>query len=69
MARVIEEPDLLEQPVSSVMDPPFPVVDADTHADAIARLLGRETPAVLVQRDGELAGIVTRYDMVRYLTR
>ncbi len=69
MARVIEDPDLLEQPVSSVMDAPFPVVDADTHADAIARLLGRETPAVLVRQDGELAGIVTRYDMVRHLTR
>jgi predicted transcriptional regulator len=35
----------------------------------VARLLAGDHPAVLVRRGGALAGIVTRYDMVRYLSR
>jgi predicted transcriptional regulator len=31
-------------------------------------MLSRQTPAVLVREGGRLAGIVTRYDVVRYLT-
>ena len=67
MARVIEDPRVLDQPVASLMDAPFPVVDADVDLPHLARHLTRQNPAVLVRRDGRIAGIVTRYDMVRYL--
>jgi cystathionine beta-synthase len=49
------------------MDAPFPVVDADLPLDRLTTLLTRETPAVLVRRDGKLAGIVTRYDVLHQL--
>ena len=32
-------------------------------------LLSRETPAALVRRDGKIAGIVTRYDVLHQLAR
>jgi predicted transcriptional regulator len=32
-------------------------------------LLTRQNPAVLIRENGHLAGIVTRYDMVTYLTQ
>jgi predicted transcriptional regulator len=32
-------------------------------------MLNRHCPAVLVRSNGELAGIVTRYDLVRYLAQ
>src|SRR5690606_13887519 len=67
MARVIEDPAVLDRPVESLMDAPFPVVDADAELSSLARLLTRQDPAVLVRRDGHITGIVTRYDMVRYL--
>src|SRR5690606_34292325 len=67
MARVIEDPAVLDRPVESLMDAPFPVVDADAELPGLARLLTRQNPAVLVRRDGRITGIVTRYDMVRYL--
>jgi predicted transcriptional regulator len=35
----------------------------------IGRLLTRQTPAVLVKENGHLAGIITRYDVVRYLAQ
>jgi len=68
MATVIEDPELLDRPVESIMQAPFPVVDSHLNADEAARLLTRENPAVLVRDDGELKGILTRYDVVRDLT-
>ena len=68
MARIIEDPAVLDKPIESYMDAPLPVIEADTPMSGIGRLLTKKTPAVLVRADGKLAGIVTRYDMVRYLT-
>jgi cystathionine beta-synthase len=67
MSRIIEEPGLLDHPVSEIMEAPFPVVDAELPMSRIGRLLNRQCPAVLVRINGELGGIVTRYDVVRYL--
>jgi cystathionine beta-synthase len=67
MAKALEEPATLDQPVGDVMDPPFTVVDGDLPVDRLTMLLSRETPAVLVRRDGQLAGIVTRYDVLHQL--
>jgi cystathionine beta-synthase len=67
MSRIIEDPKLLEQTVREIMEAPFPVVDAELPMARIGRLLNRQCPAVLVRVNGELGGIVTRYDVVRYL--
>jgi cystathionine beta-synthase len=68
MSRIIENPATVDRPVHAVMDVSFPVVDAQTDIAGIGRLLTRSNGAVLIRRNGTLAGIVTRYDMVRYLT-
>jgi cystathionine beta-synthase len=68
MSRIIEDPAALEDAVEAIMEPPFPVIDADLPMSRIGRLLTRQCPAVLVRTNGELGGIITRYDMVRYLT-
>jgi cystathionine beta-synthase len=68
MAHVIEDPSVLEAPVGKLMDAPLPEVDSTAHMASVGRLLTRQTPAVLIRRDGRLAGIITRYDVVRYLT-
>jgi cystathionine beta-synthase len=68
MARIIEDPTALDQPVASIMEPAFPVVDGMLPMSGVSRLLTRQCPAVLVRTDGVLAGIITRYDVVRYLT-
>jgi cystathionine beta-synthase len=68
MIRVIEDPTILERPVRDFMDDALPCIDADVSLTGVGRLLSRQTPAVLVREGGRLAGIVTRYDVVRYLT-
>ena len=67
MARALEDPGILDRPVGDLMDAPFPVVDADTPVDRLTQLLSREIPAALVRREGRLAGIVTRYDLLHQL--
>ncbi len=68
MARVLENPTLLDQPVQELMDPPLPVVDAPR------RPRRRHPPAHPPEprRAGaprrRAAGIITRYDVLRYVT-
>ena len=68
MSSVIEDPELLDRPVESIMDSPFPVVDSHMDAEGVAQLLTRKNSAVLVRDDGEIDGILTRYDLIRDLT-
>jgi cystathionine beta-synthase len=68
MTRVIEDPAILARAVSDFMEQAFPIVDAHVPMSGVGRLLTRQTPAVLVRRDEALAGIITRFDVVRYLT-
>jgi len=67
MARALEDPATLDRPVREVMDPPFPVVDPDYPVERLGALLSRQTPAALVRREGRLAGIITRYDLLHQL--
>ena len=68
MARVIEDPALLDRPVETVMEGPYPVVDTHIDLEEATRLLTRSNAACLVRSDGGLSGIVTRFDVVRALT-
>ena len=68
MARIIEDQAALDQPVESIMEPAFPVIDGSLPLSGVSRLLTRQCPAVLVRDDGVLTGIITRFDVVRYLT-
>jgi cystathionine beta-synthase len=67
MARALADAKLLDQPVSEVMQPPFPVIEPNAPLDRVTALLSRETPAALVRRDGALVGIVTRHDVLRHV--
>jgi cystathionine beta-synthase len=67
MTRALAQPPLLDRPVRELMDPPFPVVDAAFPVDRLVPMLTRENPATLVQKDGALVGIVSRYDLLQHL--
>ncbi|MBI4520761.1 MAG: pyridoxal-phosphate dependent enzyme [Gemmatimonadetes bacterium] len=68
MARVIEDPKLLDGPVAALMDAPFPVVDSHLDVPAVMRLLTRQNAAVLVRENGRIVGVITRFDVVRTIT-
>jgi cystathionine beta-synthase len=67
MAQALAQPALLDRPVREVMEGPMPVVDAVLPTDRLAQLLTRESPAALVQKQGKLVGIVSRFDVLELL--
>jgi cystathionine beta-synthase len=66
-AKSLDNTKILDMTVSEVMDAPFPVVDVAQPVDAVAKLLSKSNPAVLVRSNGTIQGIVTRSDMLNYL--
>jgi cystathionine beta-synthase len=66
-AKSLDDTKLLDATVSQVMDAPFPIVDGAQAVDAVAKLLSKSNPAVLVRSNGTVQGIVTRSDMLNYL--
>ncbi len=67
MASAIAQPSVLDRQVREVMEAPYPVVTPDLPMEQLSELLSRETPAVLVQQDDDLAGIITRYDVFHHM--
>jgi cystathionine beta-synthase len=66
-ARSLENTKLLDATVGDIMDAPFPMVDSTQSVDAIAKLLSKANPAVLVRSGGRLTGIVTRSDVLQVM--
>ena len=63
LSKVFNERDLLEAPVSKVMDKSFPLVDVDDDVNLVSRKL-RSSPAVLIEEYGRITGIITRHDLL-----
>ena len=66
-AKSLDDTKLLDATVGTLMDPPFPIVDEGQPVDSMAKLLSKSNPAVLVRRDGQVKGIVTRSDMLSFM--
>ena len=65
--RVFRDPEVLSAPISTIMDAPFSLVDAGEEVERVFPLLAAGSPAVLVQRDGVLTGVVTRADLLDFV--
>jgi cystathionine beta-synthase len=63
LAKVLESRELLESPVSEVMEQGFPIVDVDASSTEVTRKL-QASPAVLVEEYGRITGIITRHDVL-----
>src|SRR5882724_4113877 len=63
LSKVFNDRDLLEVPVSKVMEKSFPIVDVDDDVNVVSRKL-RTSPAVLIEEYGRITGIITRLDLL-----
>ncbi|MFN5785167.1 MAG: CBS domain-containing protein, partial [Flavobacteriia bacterium] len=61
---LVDNPDLRDAPISSIMNEPFPIVKAAAHLDDVCKLINKNTPAVLVEMPSGGHHIVTRYDII-----
>ena len=59
-------PEIAEEPVERIMEPPLPSVPEDTDITAIRSILETHS-GVLVTRKGKLVGIITRSDLLKVI--
>jgi cystathionine beta-synthase len=65
--RVFRNPDSLNEDVAAAMQPPLAAVEASDSVDEVFTTFTGGTPAVVVARDGQPAGVLTRADLLDYL--
>ena len=68
MEKVFDDPGVMDRPVSEIMDGPLPSVGSGEAVDAAVEALERG-PAVLVVDAGHPVGIVTRSDVLDFLSQ
>ena len=66
-SKSLADPKTLDMQVSDVMDQPFPIVEAGQPVESVAKLLSKSNRAVLMQKDGVIQGVVTRFDVLEYM--
>ncbi len=68
MSAVLQNPAQFDATISAVMSPPFPSINIDDDIQTAISALSKNH-AALVEENGKLAGILTRYDVIEYMSR
>jgi cystathionine beta-synthase len=68
MQSVFDHSDILHQPVSEVMGRPFPALEQSEEIERAYKLLTLANPAIVVTDDGEPIGVLTRQDIISFLS-
>lgn len=68
MRSVFDHADILHQPVSEVMGRPFPALEQSEEIELAYKLLTLANPAIVVTDDGEPIGVLTRQDIISFLS-
>src|SRR6185436_3669029 len=63
MAKLLDNRDMMQCPVSEVMDRALPVVNEDISVQTAVKYL-KSSPALLVEEYGRIVGIITRQDVL-----
>jgi len=64
-SKLLENPELKELPVKTIMQPPFAVVKGTTTIENISKLFQKGAKAVLVNYDSDKHHIITQQDMIK----
>ena len=69
MAAVIRKPSEMDSEARTHARPPFPVLHADELVQSAIAHLSHAHHAVLVEEAGRIIGIMSRYDVIEYMSR
>ena len=61
---LVENPNLKDTPISSIMMEPFPVVKEDATIEQVSKLISKDVTAVLVELNNGEHHIITRQDLI-----
>jgi cystathionine beta-synthase len=65
---LVDQPELRDTPISSIMHEPFPIVQENTSVDDLCKLITKNSPAVLVELTNGKFHIVTRHDVIQAMS-
>lgn len=68
MSRVLAEPEALEKPLAEYLEPPFPAVEEEASMKVVLGYLTSGEDALLVRRGRQFVGILTKMDLLHYMT-
>lgn len=68
MQSVFDHADIIHQPVSDVMGRPFPALEQSEEIERAYKLMTLANPAIVVTDDGEPIGVLTRQDIISFLS-
>lgn len=68
MRKIIENSATADKPVSELMDEPFPELNAEDRVTQAIEVLTRKNSAALVKEKNKYIGILSRYDIIEYVT-
>ncbi len=69
MSAILGDPTIVDSPIKTIMKEPYPQVTIDDPIQQAVSLLSKKHPAILVTEDSKIVGIVTRYDVIEYVSR
>ena len=68
MQAVFDHPDMMDKPVREVMGRPFPTLEGVVEIDRAYKMLTLANPAIVVLDSGDPVGVVTRQDIISFLS-
>jgi cystathionine beta-synthase len=63
-ACLLDKNFVKDQPISSIMQQPFPVVNANASIEEVSKLINKDNPAVIMNDMGGNTHIITKYDII-----
>ena len=66
-AKEVDNPEIKNSRVESVLEPSYPIVDFDTPVEKLSSLINKENGAVLARDESGSYHIVTKYDVIQAL--
>jgi cystathionine beta-synthase len=67
--KILNNPDIKLNPVSSVLENPYPEVSFDTPVERLSAFINKDNGAILSKDDSGLYQIVTKYDIIQSLSK
>jgi cystathionine beta-synthase len=69
LGQLLKNPNIGNEPVSSIMQKPFPMVNGSADIEELSGLINKENPAVLVRDFSGSVHILSKYDLIGALSR
>ncbi len=67
--KILSNPEIKDQPIESVMEKEYPIVDFETPVEKLSKLISKQNGAVLGKDEMGVYHIVTKYDIIQSLVK